>query len=89
MPTFSIGKHPKTSIEEWQDGMQIYKSTTTKSNMSLEKQIYLQMCCHDHPEWTKGKKITDKSRYYPLIVSSMQLQWKKSLLKTKRRRSCY
>jgi hypothetical protein len=50
MPTSSTGKRLKTSIKEQQGGTQTYKSTTTKSNMFPEEQIYLQMCYRDHLE---------------------------------------
>jgi hypothetical protein len=50
MLTFNIGKPPGISIKEQQDGMQIYKNMTMKSNMYLEKLIYQQMYYHNHQE---------------------------------------
>jgi hypothetical protein len=70
MPTFNTGRHPETSIEEQQGGMQICRSMTMKSNTFQEKRMYWQMYYHDHQAWTKGRKTINKSRYYPLTASS-------------------
>jgi predicted proteasome-type protease len=72
MPTYNIGKHLKTSTEEQQDGMQISKNTTMKSNMYQGKPTYQQMYYPNHLEWIKEKKTINKSQYYLLIASSMQ-----------------